>query len=64
MEEILPRMENREGRFTNVVRLGPRNNDNAEMAYIELWGNPIAEYEKDLLESQIENGEVIDEKKY
>lgn len=32
------------------------------MGYIELWGNPIAEYENEKRISMLKNGEIIDEK--
>lgn len=34
------------------------------MGYIELWGNPIAEYETEKRISMLKNGEIIDEKQY
>lgn len=42
VDEILPRLENRNPPYTKVVKLGNRKGDNALEGYIELWGNPIA----------------------
>lgn len=64
INEIIPRMKDRNSSFTNVVKLNNRKGDNALTAYIELWGNPIAEYEKDLKESKLNSGEIIDEVNY
>lgn len=33
-------------------------------AYIELWGNPLIQYEKDQKEAKLASGELIDETKY
>lgn len=40
-------MQEKKGPFTNIVKLDHRKGDNALTAYIELWGNPIAEYERE-----------------
>ena len=57
-------MENKNKDFTKVVKLGNRKGDNALTAYIELWGNPIAQYEKEQHEAKIAKGELVDENKY
>lgn len=56
VKEIIPRMQNRSGNYTKVVKLDRRRGDNAQEAYIELWGNPIAQYEKEKQVAMIKNG--------
>lgn len=56
VDEILPRLENRNPPYTKVVKLGNRRGDNALEGYIELWGNPIAQYEEELKTSLLKNG--------
>lgn len=33
--EIAPKLEDRQGGYTRIMKLGPRNGDSAEMAYLE-----------------------------
>jgi len=43
---MVPRFENQPAGFTRVKYLGLRQNDRANMAYIEIIGNEIETYEK------------------
>ena len=46
-KDIAPRMEDLgiNGGFTKIENIGPRKNDKAKMAMIELVGNPIQQWE-------------------
>ena len=45
--ELGPRYTERPGGYTRILKCGFRSGDNAPMAYIELVGRPLAEYEDD-----------------
>ena len=45
-DEIAPRFAARPGGYTRIIRLGHRDGDNAELAIIELVGNPREESAK------------------
>jgi large subunit ribosomal protein L17 len=45
-EQYVPRFENQPAGFTRIKYLGLRRNDRARMAYIEIIGNEIENYEK------------------
>ena len=45
--ELGPRYTERSGGYTRILKCGFRSGDNAPMAYIELVGRPLAEYEDD-----------------
>ncbi len=47
LTEIAPKIKDRPGGYTRVLKLGPRKKDNAEMAMIELVDfNPYLQGEK------------------
>ena len=48
--ELGPRYTERPGGYTRILKCGFRSGDNAPMAYIELVGRPLAEYEDDVEE--------------
>jgi hypothetical protein len=54
----VPRFKNLPGGFTRVNRIDNRTNDKAEMAVIEILGNPHIEYEKNEMEIEIEENEI------
>lgn len=45
-KEIAPRFEEHNAGFTKIQKMGPRANDRAEMAIIELVDNPYLNYER------------------
>ncbi len=48
--ELGPRYSERPGGYTRIMKCGFRAGDNAPMAYIELVGRPMAEFEEDIEE--------------
>ncbi|MEZ5549147.1 MAG: 50S ribosomal protein L17 [Pseudomonadales bacterium] len=55
--ELGPRYTERPGGYTRILKCGFRSGDNAPMAYIELVGRPLAEYEDDVEEEVKETEE-------
>lgn len=53
-EQYVPRFENQPAGFTRVKYLGLRKNDRARVAYIEIIGNEIENYEKNEMQNEKE----------
>lgn len=55
--ELGPRYAERPGGYTRIMKCGFRTGDKAPMAYIELVGRPISEYDEDVEEDFEEESE-------
>ncbi len=55
--ELGPRYAERPGGYTRIMKCGFRTGDKAPMAYIELVGRPIPEYDEDVEEDFEEESE-------
>jgi large subunit ribosomal protein L17 len=56
--EIAPRFKDLPGGFTRIRRTPNREGDAAEMAMIEILGNPMIEFEKNEMALEIEQNDL------